>query len=78
MYSENSCSELVSLCPTPHAPHIYLVSFGVFSFVFCSGLFSGSGGKGQLFDIDVETRCLTHMIKKAHRLDKLSFYIYNA
>ena len=69
---KTAVQSVFSLCPTPHTPHIYL---GVFFFVFCSGLFSGSGGKGQLFDIDVETGSLTHMIKKAHRLDKLLFYL---
>ena len=43
---------------------------------FFAGLFSGSGGKGQLIDTDVETGQLTHMIKKAHRLDKLSSYFF--
>lgn len=71
-YSENSCSECIFIMPySPYSPHLSRCIF----FVFCSGLFSGSGGKGQLFDIDVETGSLTHMIKKAHRLDKLSFYL---
>ena len=52
---------------------IYLsVSLGV----YFAGLFSGSGGgKGQLFDTDVETGNLIHMIKKAHRLDKVAFFL---
>ena len=70
MYIENSCFRLgfslwlYSL--------IYLsVSLGV----YFAGLFSGSGGgKGQLFDTDVETGNLIHMIKKAHRLDKVAFF----
>ncbi len=63
-----------SLCPTPHI-HLCFCRC-IFSFVFCvSGLFSGSGGKGQLLDTDVETGSMTHMIKKAHRLDKLPSYL---
>jgi hypothetical protein len=64
-----------SLCPTPH---IYFIPVSVCVSFFCffvSGLFSGSGGKGQLLDTDVETGSMTHTIKKAHRLDKLSSYL---
>lgn len=70
VYTESSCSNLVFIV-------LYSLILSLFLWVyFLVGLFSGSGGKALLIDTDVETGKLTHMIKKAHRLDKLLPYFF--
>ena len=64
------------LC-SPHSPaglwHLSLFwFFHCVHFLWMLGLFSGSGGKGQLADTDVETGKLVQLIRKAQGWDTLA------